>query len=76
MFYIKHKLDIRKSFILNYYFSYKYSYIIYRSEHQKHRPDCEFVKIKKNSDEYTVRDWIRLLAYANSVQMVFFFINL
>ncbi|KAI1729794.1 inhibitor of apoptosis domain-containing protein [Ditylenchus destructor] len=35
-------------------------------EHQSHSPDCEFVKLNKSENDYTVRDWLRLLAYANS----------
>ncbi|KAI1717312.1 inhibitor of apoptosis domain-containing protein [Ditylenchus destructor] len=36
------------------------------TEHEKHQPYCEFVKLNKPEDDYTVRDWLRLLAYANS----------
>lgn len=42
----------------------------FSTEHEKHQPYCEFVKLNKPEDDYTVRDWLRLLAYANSTHQV------
>uniref|UniRef100_A0A915E1P6 Uncharacterized protein n=1 Tax=Ditylenchus dipsaci TaxID=166011 RepID=A0A915E1P6_9BILA len=37
-------------------------------EHKKHRPDCELAKLDKPEEEYTIRDWLRLIAYVVSTQ--------
>ena len=44
----------------------------FRSEHEIHRPDCPLVALmqQREEEDYTVRDWLQLMAYAYSTQKV------